>query len=87
MKIRDNAESLVSMTPAGFCTKKKIIYYTFYRDILPFIAGIVYIGEPEQLDVCDKHKVANISANFRKPSNWPQWDTHAGARGKLIHEA
>jgi hypothetical protein len=29
-----------------------------------------------------KHKVANISANFRKNSKRPQWDT----QGKLIHE-
>ncbi len=27
------------------------------------------------VDASDKHKVANISTNFRKNSQWPQCDT------------
>jgi hypothetical protein len=26
-------------------------------------------------DTGDKYKIANISANFRKNSDWPQWHT------------
>ncbi len=43
------------------------------------IAGVVVTG--------DKHKVANISTNFRKNSKWPDWYTvYSGAWRKLIHE-
>ncbi len=33
-------------------------------------------------DTGDKHKVANISANSRKNSKWPQWGTEG--QGKLF---
>ncbi len=41
------------------------------------IAGVVDTG--------DQFLFSNISANFRKNSKWPQWDTQ-GPGGKLIHE-
>ncbi len=55
-----------------------------YRQLI--IASVVVIGEKFIADVgidenianvvdTAKHKVANISENFRKNSQWPQWDT------------
>ncbi len=41
-----------------------------------FIAGVVVTGDKfivaSVVDIGDKHKVANISATFRKNSKWPQ---------------
>ncbi len=35
-------------------------------------------------DTGDKHKVANISANSRKNSKWPQWGTEGPEENVLI---
>jgi hypothetical protein len=53
-----------------------------------FIAGVVDTGEQliaGVVDTGDKHSFANISANFRKNSKRPLWNT-LGPGGTMIHE-
>ncbi len=37
-------------------------------------------------DTGDKHKVANITPNFRKNLKWPQWDTQGPGANKFIKQ-